>query len=305
LENFANEVAKDIEDPETKLSAWQRLRLAKIQMAAPDKKAEVRARPDLRIEALGSGSDYTVFLDHLGVPSINLGFFGEQSTGEQYHSIYDDFYWYTHYSDTDFSYGRALAQTAGTMLLRLADANVIPLQFTNFADTIQVYDRELKKLAEDKRAEIEERNKEIDEGLFTAVDDPKHKLALPARQELPPHLNFAPLDNAVDALVLSASAYEKALAAAGGHASLAINANLIRSERLLTDPAGLPNREWFRNMIYAPGFYTGYGVKTLPAIREAIDQKQWILADEQIIRVAKVLDGETALLNSTARQLAQ
>ncbi len=306
LENFANEVAKDIEDPETKLSAWNRSRLNKLALAAGiDKKSELRGRADLRIEALGSGSDYTVFLDHLGVASINLGFFGEQSTGEQYHSIYDDFYWYTHYSDTDFVYGRALAQTAGTMLLRLADANVIPLQFTDFADTIQVYDRELKKLSEDKRAEIEERNKEIDEGLFTAVDDPKHKLAVPKREELPPHLNFAPLDNSVDALVLAAASYEKALAAAGDHASLAINANLIQSERLLTDPAGLPNREWFRNMIYAPGYYTGYGVKTLPAIREAIDQKQWTLADEQIIRVAKVLDGETALLNATARQLAK
>ena len=305
LENFTNEVAKDIEDPETKLSAWNRLRMAKIQMAAPDKKSEVRTRPDLRIDALGSGSDYTVFLDHLGVPSINLGFFGEQSTGEQYHSIYDDFYWYTHYSDVDFSYGRALAQTAGTMLMRLAEANVLPFQFTNLADTIQVYDRELKKLAEDKRMEIEERNKEIDEGLFFAVDDPKHKLAVPPREELPPHLNFAPLDNAVDALVLSAAAYEKALAAAGDHASLAANANLIQSERLLTDSAGLPNREWFRHMIYAPGFYTGYGVKTLPAIREAIDQKHWKDADEQIVRVAKVLDGETTLLNATAKQLTQ
>ena len=304
LEHFANEVAKDIPDPETNISVWSRLRLNEIADAASDKKAELRARPDLRMQALGSGSDYTVFLDHLGIASMNLGYFGEQSTGEQYHSIYDDFYWYTHYSDVDFVYGRALAQTAGTMVLRLADAEILPFQFSDFADTVQGYTLELKKLAGDKRAEIEERNREIDEGAFAAANDPKHKLAIPERQEVPPYLNFAPLDNAVDALTKSAETYDKAVATAGDHVPVTLNASLIESERRLTDPAGLPNRDWFRHMIYAPGFYTGYGVKTLPAIREAIDQKHWKEADEQIVRVAKVLDRETQLLNAMASQLA-
>ena len=305
LENFSNGVAKDIEDPETKMSVWKRLQFAEISKATSEKKAELRSRPDLRIGALGSGSDFSVFLDHLGVASISLGFGGEESGADQYHSIYDDFYWYTHYSDTTFVYGRALAQVAGTMVMRMADAEVLPFQFSDFSDTIKGYAGEVEKLANDQRAEIEERNREIDDGLFVAIDDPKQKLIAPAREQVPPHLNFAPLDNAVDGLTRSAEHYEKALAAAGDQAPAGVNAKLIQSERRLTDPNGLPDREWYRNMIYAPGLYTGYGVKTLPAIRESIEQKNWKEANLQIARVAKVLESEAQLLDSAARQLAK
>ncbi len=305
LENFSNEVAKDIEDPETKMSVWKRLQLAEISQATPEKKGELRSRLDLRIDALGSGSDFSVFLDHLGVASVNLGFGGEESAFDQYHSVYDDFYWYTHYSDTNFVYGRALAQTAGTMVMRMAGAEILPFQFADLSDTIKGYASEVEKLADDKRAEIQERNREIEEGLFAAVDDPKQKLVAPAKEEVPPHLNFAPLDNAVDSLTRSADNYEKTLARAGDHAPVAVNAVLIESERRLIDPSGLPNREWYRHMVYAPGLYTGYGVKTLPAIREAIDQKQWQEADLQIARVAKTLQSEAQLLDSAARQLAK
>ncbi len=138
LEHFVNNVAKDIDDPETKMSVWKRVRLVDIERANPAEKSELRSRPDMRIRALGSGSDYTVFIDHLGVASVNLGYGGED-TGGQYHSIYDDFYWYTHFADTNFVYGKALAQTAGTMVMRMADADVIPFQFTDLADTIHMY----------------------------------------------------------------------------------------------------------------------------------------------------------------------
>ena len=175
LENFVNEVTKDIEDPETKMDVWKRARLVDISRAKGKDREEMRSRADMRIPALGSGSDYTVFVDHLGVASVNLGFGGEDEGG-QYHSIYDDFYWYTHFEDTDFSYGRALAQTAGTMVMRMADADVLPFQFGDLADTVHLYLTELKTLANDKRDEIKERNREIAEGVYNALKDPKKTL---------------------------------------------------------------------------------------------------------------------------------
>ncbi len=304
FENFVNGVMKDIEDPETKMTVWKRARLVDISRASPEGRAELKSRHDLRIAALGSGSDYTVFIDHLGVASLNIGYGGEDVSNGQYHSIYDDFYFYTHFEDTDFAYGRALAQTGGTMVMRLADAAVLPLQFADFADTIHTYVAELKKLATDERNAIRERNSEIDEGVYQALMDPKKKMVPPSREPLPPYLNFAPLDNAADDLTRAAEAYERAFATAGDQASPAVNAKLIETERRLSDSAGLPNRPWFQNLIYAPGYYTGYGVKTIPGVREAIEQKRWSQADEQIARVSKALQNEADLLDEAAKQIA-
>jgi N-acetylated-alpha-linked acidic dipeptidase len=303
LENFVNGVIKDIDDPETKMTVWKRARLAGLSRAASDKRAEFRSRPDLRISALGSGSDYTAFIDHLGIASIDLGYGGEDPGGGQYHSIYDDFYWYTHFEDTEFVYGKALAQTAGTMVMRLANAETLPFQFTDFADTIRTYVSEVKTLATNQRNAIKEKNTDIEEGVYQALADPKKKTVPPSKEPVPPFLNFAPLDNASDDLTRAAEAYEKAFAAAGETGGSALNAKLIQSERLLTDVTGLPNRPWFQNLIYAPGFYTGYGVKTLPGVREAIEQKRWREADEQIVRVSKALQAEADLLDTAAKQL--
>jgi N-acetylated-alpha-linked acidic dipeptidase len=311
LEKFINGVARDIDDPETKLTVWKRLQLRDISTQG----AEARSRADVRIGALGSGSDYTAFLDFLGVASVNLGFGGEDQGGI-YHSVYDDLYWYTHFADTNFVYGRALAQTAGTAVMRLADAELLPYDFDNFTDTIHRYIDEVQKLAKDKRDQIIERNKQIDEGLFAATMDPRVPMIAPPREAVPPFLNFAPLDNGLAALQRTAELYDKALAQAteNGGAALAraalkdANDQLIRVERALTLNEGLPNRPWFRNQIYAPGFYTGYGVKTLPAVRESIEQKEWKLADEEIVKVGKVLEnageaiqGATAALSKAAK----
>ena len=303
LENFVNSVIKDIDDPETKMTVWKRLRLADISRAAPARRGEIRSRPDLRIGALGSGSDYTVFIDHLGVASLNLGYGGEDESSGQYHSIYDDFYYYTHFMDTDFAYGRALAQTAGTMMMRLADAEVLPFQFTSLADTIQTYITELKKLATDQRAEIKERNAEIEDGTFAALMNPKQKMIPPTKEPVPPFVNFAPLDNAADALSRAAEDYEKALAAAGDRAPASLNTKLIQSERLLTEARGLPDRPWFEHLIYAPGLYTGYGVKTIPGVREAIEQKRPAEVEQQMTRVAKALQSEADLLETATQAL--
>ncbi|MGH9558331.1 MAG: transferrin receptor-like dimerization domain-containing protein [Bryobacteraceae bacterium] len=304
LEDFMNGVMKDVKDPETNGTLWQRARDRAVERAAPDRKNSVRARADLRINALGSGSDYTVFIDHLGIASLDLGFGGEGPGGGVYHSTYDDFYWYTHFSDKNFVYGRALAQTAGTAVMRLADADLIPLQFGNFADTLGNYLDELKKLAANERRDLGERNRELDEGVFAATADPERKEIAPAKETVPALLDFAPLDSAVAAFSDSAKRYDSARSKAAAANVREVNAKLIESERDLTDSAGLPSRPWYRNLIYAPGLYTGYGVKTIPGVREAIEQKQWTEAQAQIERVSGVLIKEAALLDSAAADLS-
>jgi N-acetylated-alpha-linked acidic dipeptidase len=312
LEKFSNEIAREISDPETKLTAWKRQQLREIANAkTAEQREEIRKRADLRIPALGSGSDYTAFLQHDGVASLNIGFGGEDGGGI-YHSIYDDFYWYTHFSDTDFVYGRALAQTGGTAVVRLADADLLPFEFVNFADTVQTYLKELKTLSQKTQDDIRERNREIEEGVFKATNDPKRPLIPPAVEVVPPHLNFAPLENATDLLVRSAAEYRKALdqvnangGAALASASLAeVNKMLMESERKLTNADGLPNRPWFKHQLYAPGYYTGYAAKTVPAVREAIEQKQWKQADEGIVVVSRVLQEEAELISSAAQKLS-
>jgi N-acetylated-alpha-linked acidic dipeptidase len=196
--------------------------------------------------------------------------------------------------------------------MRLADADLLPFEFADFADTVQTYLKELKTLLQKMQDDIRERNKEIEEGVFKATDDPKRPLVPPPAEVVPPHLNFAPFENAVDALTRSAAEYRKAFdqANANGGAALAsaslaeVNKMLISSERRLTNAEGLPNRPWFKHQLYAPGFYTGYGVKTVPAVREAIELKQWKLADEGIVVVAHVLEDEAALISSAAAKLA-
>jgi N-acetylated-alpha-linked acidic dipeptidase len=310
LEHLVNDVARDIQDPETKLSVSRRSQLRQIgQAKTDDERKELRQRPDLRIDALGSGSDYTAFLDHIGVASLNLGYGGEDNSGI-YHSAYDDFYWFTHFADTDFVYGRALSQTAGTAAMRLADADLLPFEFTDLADTIRLYQKQLKKLADDERGEVIERNKQIDEGVFSATNDPRRPKVPPPHADVPPFLNFAPLDNAADALSHSADRYQAALkkawpAGVSAATIVDLNQKLMESERRLTTPEGLLRRPWYKHMLYAPGVYSGYGVKTLPGIREAIEEKHWAEADSEILRVATVLDNESALINAAAAELEQ
>jgi N-acetylated-alpha-linked acidic dipeptidase len=311
LEKFMNGVARDIVDPEKKISVWKREQAYSIVSSkSEEERKELRERPDLRIAALGSGSDYTVFVDHLAIASLNLGYGGEDAGGI-YHSIYDDFYWYMHFSDTDLSYGRTLSQTVGTAVLRLADADLLPFDFTDFADTIRKYTDELEKLLKKKQDDIAEQNKQLQDGMLNASADPKQPYVPPAAEPVPPHLNFAPLLNASEALNRSAAHYQTALqkvsengGPALGRASLqSLNAKLMQSERKLANADGLPRRPWYKHLIYAPGFYTGYGVKTIPGVREAIEEKKWKEAEEQIAQVGSVLQSEAALIESAATEL--
>jgi len=308
LEHFVNGVARDVQDPETHTSVWQRLRLHDIAAAATaGARKEIRQRADLRIGALGSGSDYTVFLDHLGIASLDLSYGGEDPSGI-YHSIYDDFYWYSHFGDPGFVYGRALSQTIGTAVMRLADADLLPFEFTDLADTIELYTKQLKKAADDARDEATERDRELQEGVYAATNDPRHPTVAPPHEAIPPHLNFAPLDNAADALTRAGQRYRDALAKAWSagvpDAKLrSLNQNLMESEHRLTSEAGLLRRGWYKHIIYAPGIYSGYGAKPIPGVQEAIEQKHWDEANSEIARVAQTLTGETTLINSSAAEL--
>jgi N-acetylated-alpha-linked acidic dipeptidase len=312
LEHFMNDVARDVQDPETKLSVWKRAQLKGIEDApSTDERRELRERHDMRLDMLGGGSDHAPFINFAGVASLGIGYGGEDHGGI-YHSIYDDFYWYTHFADYDFVYGRALSQTGGTAVMRMADADLLPFQFADFADDVKMYVHEVEKFAGQQRDEIQERNQKIQEGVYEATADPRETWVTPKKEELPPHLNFAPLDNAVEDLSRSSAEYQKALdrASANGGAVLAsaslqeINELLIQSERKLTTPEGLPGRFWYKHELYAPGAYTGYAAKAIPAVRENLEQKKWKEAEQAAARVAQVLENESALINSAAAKLS-
>jgi len=309
LEPLVNAVAKEIEDPDTKASVWKRMQARTIAAGPPAQRNEARTRSDLRISALGSGSDYSAFLQHAGVPTLNLSFAGLDDSEGIYHSIYDDYYHFTKFLDTDFVYGRALAQTVGSLVIRLADASVLPFEFTSLADTVQTYVSDLEAQLKNRQTEVKELNQQIEEGVFTAIADPRRQTTAPVVESVPPSINFAPLDNAASALSQAADRYKKSLEAARSRMTpdqiRAINKGLIQSERHLTDTGGLPRRPWYRHMLYAPGFYTGYGVKTMPGVREALEQKNYAEAEREIVRVAEALTREAQLIDGLTQALEQ
>ena len=308
LERFVTEVAGEVMDPERNVSVLQRQRMTEVMNG----NAEARSARDLRIEALGSGSDFTPFLQHAGVPTLNIGFGGEDGGGI-YHSIYDSFAWYTRFSDTSFVYGRALAQVAGMMVMRVANADLLPAEFGNLAATTRRYLGEVTSLRETTAKAIEELNQRVAEGAFAVTNDPRRPLKAPTAQLPAPHLNFSPVQNAADSLTRVAERFEKAYASLPGStgstgsttALTQVNALLRQSDQVMLIPGGLPRREWYQHALYAPGYYTGYGVKTMPGVREAIEQKDWKLADEQIGKLSAALLREADLIARAAQLLEQ
>lgn len=301
LEKFINEVGKDIPDPLTKMSVWERTRANQIVNGGSAARKEAMERADLRISPLGSGSDYTPFLQHLGIASLNIGFGGEDGGGS-YHSIYDSFDHFQRFADPGNVYGVTLAKVCGHATLRLANADTLPFEFTNLAETVSGYAAEVTRLADAMRDETKAMNQIIANGMLKAVQDPKETYVMPAAKENVPFLNFAPLQNAVAKLTESARVFQ--VASKGKQINAAKQAELDRllylSERSLTRDQGLPRRDWFRHQIYAPGFYTGYGVKTLPGIREAIEQRNWTEAEEQIRLAAATIEKFAAEIDKAA-----
>jgi len=300
-----------VQDPETHLTVYERSHLYSIAKAKDaEERAAVRKRSELEVTALGDGSDFTAFQDFAGISTLDIEFGGEDD-GTQYHSIYDDFYWYTHFVDKDFVYGRALAQTAGTAIMRLADADLIPVDYAAQADAIAKYESELEKLLKDKQEEYTERNLQLQEGVFAAMNDPRRPTLAPPGETVPPYINFAPMKNAIGLLKQSAQRYAQALGAyeAKGSPRLPeasralINQDVLRISRLFLNQKGLPERPWFKNQVYAPGAYTGYGAKPIAAVREYMDQKKWREAEGQVPQVAQVLEAVAAGINKAAQDL--
>ncbi len=311
LQTLVSTVAADVRDPETPMSVYQRSHLASIAKAKDaDQRADLRKRGDLVLEALGDGSDFTAFQDYAGISTLDLGF-GDEDDGDQYHSIYDDFYWYTHFVDTDFAYGRALSQMAGSVIMRLADAEFVPVDYGPQAEAIEKYESELEKLLKDKQAEFTERNTELAEGVFTATNDPRRPQLPPPAESVPPYMNFATMKNALSAFRKSADRFSKALETFREKGSPELNekslnllnADLMKVSRLFLNQKGLPERPWFKNQIYAPGAYTGYDAKPIAAVREYMDEKKWTQAEAQVPQVSQVIESAAAGIDKAAGDL--
>lgn len=219
--------------------------------------------------ALGAGSDYVPFLHHAGVASLNMGFGGE-GVGGVYHSIYDSFAWYTRFSDGEFVYGRAFSGWMATALMRLAGAALVPFEFTTLQRTIQRYVQEMVK---DSSGKVEWKEFQMELG----------KLGMAAK-------NFE----------VEYQGALKRMPMAGREKLGAVNEVIYRTERAFTLGSGLPGRPWYRHLIYAPGRYTGYGAKTLPGVREAVEAGKWDEASEQARQVGRAIRALTLEINKAA-----
>jgi N-acetylated-alpha-linked acidic dipeptidase len=325
LQHLVNDVARTVKDPETGVSSQARLR-ARVLVEGYDKDpsderdvaeektraARIAARGgDLAIGALGSGSDYSPFLQHLGITALSIEYEGEDDQDGVYHSNYDSFDHYARFGDPTFVYGIAEAQTVGHIVLRMADATVLPLEFTAFADTMRDYVEDLHKLADERRKSVAELTPLLDQNAFGLAADPTRLVGPPEREAPVPEVNLAPLDGLLARLKSSAAAYDAAYARLNaGETQLsaaqrtALNTQLQAMEQRLTDAGGLPGRDWFRHFVYAPGLLTGYGVKTLPAVREAIEAGRWDEANryaavtaERLAAYAEGIERATALIS--------
>lgn len=320
LQRFLNDVGTSVKDPETGVSTLARLRARMMVLgydkgASPQEKSAAKAAgagADLPIEALGSGSDYTPFMQHLGITTLSVEYGGESDQSGVYHSVYDTFEHYVRFGDPQFTYGVAEAEMAGHVVLRIADVDVLPLQFTQFATTIEGYVEEVHKLADEKRKNAEELGTLLDQNAFALAADPARVVLPPPREPAVPYLAFAPLDNVVTRLKASAMAYDSLHAKLdAGTLKLTpaqtneLNALLQGMEQALTNARGLPDREWFRHLIYAPGMLTGYGVKTLPGVRESIEAGKWDEANEYSTITAAALSAYCDRLDRATAVLKQ
>ncbi|HWE05896.1 MAG TPA: transferrin receptor-like dimerization domain-containing protein, partial [Rhizomicrobium sp.] len=321
FEGLADAVSRSVIDPEKNVSVGERmrahLRLASFDSHGEDKDhvkavAAFAADParDLPIDAIGSGSDYGSFVNHLGIPVLNLGYSDEGKSSGVYHSRYDTFEHHSRFVDPGFVYDSLLAKTIGRAVLMAADSD-LPLQRpSDFAAEIAHDLKEVKKLAEDGRDKARKQAAMLRDNAFTLDADPTKPFGAPTTLKPVPVFDFSPLDLAVARLTKSAKTYDDALAQHGAALSasgLAQLQSLMQNiDQTLTADVGLPGRPWFRNLIYAPGTLTGYGVKTLPGVREGIEQERFDDAVRYTTLTAGVLnaycdrlDQASALLRET------
>jgi len=300
LENFFNEVAADVTDPQTGVSVLERKYARTLATADRNAKTKILGNRYMKISALGAGSDYSPFFQHLGIPSANIGFGGESGGGE-YHSIYDSYDHFTRFKDPGFKYGTALAKTAGRAMLRLANADVLPFDYNILTGTITDYLAELKSMLEQLRSDAEMENRLVKDKVYQLAADPILGFAFPKEKSMVPFLEFSAIENAMTQLKKNTAMLKNVMSGSDklDAAKLAnLNGILYQAEQKLLYEKGLPRRPWYRHQIYAPGFYTGYGVKTLPGIREGIEEGNWKEAQERITILANTLMGFDATIKT-------
>ena len=307
LQKLCNDVARDVKDPETGVSILERKKAHDVVDAKDKDQKDLMSASTMKIEALGSGSDFSPFLQHIGVACIDLGFGGEDNGGE-YHSIFDSYDMYTRFKDPGFAYGVVLAQTAGRLTLRLANADMLPFNFHDFYTTVEDYSKGLIRQVDEMRSSTEINNKLIKDKYFTLASDPTKTFIAPKAKDAVPYLDFSALQNALAALKNSANQYQEVsrdFSSQPVGVLNQLNSLLFQTERQLLTAGGLPVRPWYKHAIYAPGYYTGYGVKTMPGLRESIENRDWKLAQEQEIAIAKLLIDYAANLDKATAVLKQ
>jgi len=296
LEHFFDQIAHDVKDPIQGMSAAERVRSRNLMSSNPVVKARAEKSSHYYLSALGSGSDYSGFFQHLGIPSMNIGYGGEFGGGS-YHTNYDSYHYYTKFRDPGLHYTKALGSVTGRVTTRLANADVLPFQFGNFARTVSEYADEMVTAMEQTRSEVERHNMLVRDGHYKAAANIREAFQEPTVREEVPYINLSPMQNSVDRLQISAAAFDKAYKAMGAN-GFKLRRNdvdkldqlMFQIEAKLTRPEGLPRRPWYRHHVYAPGYYTGYGVKTLPGVREGIEEYKWGETQEQMVKLAEVLN---------------
>lgn len=304
-EPFFNEIMDQVIDPETGVSIKERKYAQSVVNAEKSGRGKLMGNRNMKLSALGAGSDWGGFLQHLGISSFNMGYGGE-SEGDQYHSTYDSYDFFTRFIDPGFKYGVALSKTSGRTLLRLANADVLPVDFKSFYNTINDYSTEIKAQLEKTRAETEEETRMRKDKLYELARDPGKIYAAPPARDPVPYLNWSSLENVLAQLKTASDEFQQLYSKATGlpgEKQAALNKILYKTERSLLQPDGLPRRPWYRHQIYAPGYYTGYGVKTLPGIREAVEQRFWKEAQENIERMAATLKAYTESIKTASELL--
>ena len=296
LERFFNQIIEEVRDPRMDISLKERKRAnLKLNAKSEQKQRDAEKRSDIRINPLGSGSDYTPFLQHLGIASANIAFGGEGGGGS-YHTLYDTYEHYTTWRDPGLIYGVSLAQVAGRATLRLANSQRLPFEFSGFVDNIDLYISELEDLADTMRKDTSKQNNRISDGTYAAALDPTKTIVPPKIKVNVPYFNFSPLKNALAKLKDSVTDFES-YAGMNKQTTQEINNLLYTVERLMIREEGLPGRDWYKHYIYAPGYYTGYGVKTIPAVREAIEQREYDQVAKQINSSAEVIENIALRVN--------
>ncbi len=305
LEPFFNQILDEVIDPQTGVTIKERKYASAMMTADKTARQKLYGNKNMKINALGAGSDYSPFIQHLGIPSMDLGFGGEDPAGV-YHSIYDTYDHYTKFGDPGFRYGIALAKTAGRVVMRLANADVLPFDFSSFYKTVADYAADVKTLLDTKRSDDDMQKKMVNDKLFVLASDPTKTYNEKAKEGTVPFLNFSAMDNSLQQMKESADSFAKLYPVALSYSSAqqkTINEELYKAEAKLLSEKGLPRRPWYKHLIYAPGFYTGYGVKTLPYIREGIEQGAWAEAQNGIDAVAKALMDYNAVIRQLNVQL--